>query len=90
MTHTCSSRSDAATLTAFQTDEKYISFSRDVLMGYKKDEKGNKCIIKRHLWSVDSFKFMSSSLVSLLKNVKSHPISVTSALHVGVTAEKCR
>ena len=55
------------------TDEKYISFSKDITVGEYKDKKGITHPIKRQLRFIDSFKFMASSLEQLLKNVKHHP-----------------
>jgi hypothetical protein len=55
------------------TDEKYISFSREVLMETKYDKNGKEYAVNRELRFVDSFKFMASSLRSLLKNVKEFP-----------------
>jgi hypothetical protein len=52
-----------------QTDERYISCSKEVIVG--KDDKGKP--IKRELRFIDSFKFMASSLDSLLDNIKSCP-----------------
>jgi hypothetical protein len=51
------------------TDEKYITVSTEVEVG--RDEKGKP--IMRELRFIDSFKHMSSSLDSLLSNLKSHP-----------------
>jgi hypothetical protein len=55
------------------TDEKYISFSREVFMETKYDKDGKEYAVNRELRFIDSFKFMASSLCSLLKNVKEFP-----------------
>jgi hypothetical protein len=52
-----------------QTDERYISFSKEVTVG--KDDKGKP--IKCELRFIDSLKFMASSIDSLLGNSKSYP-----------------
>ena len=52
-----------------QTDERYITISKEVEVG--KDNKGKS--IKRELRFIDSFKFMPSSLDSLLDNINSFP-----------------
>ena len=49
-------------------EEKYISFSKDIIVGeYKK--KGEKVKIKHEIRFLDSFKFMASSLESLVGNL---------------------
>ena len=53
-----------------KTEEKYISFSKDVIVDSFFDKKTNKKIlVKRQLRFIDSFKFMSSSLENLVKNL---------------------
>lgn len=56
-----------------QTDEKYITFSCKVKVGEYTDDDGKTHPIKRELRFIDSFKFMASSLDSLLKNLVDHP-----------------
>ena len=47
---------------------KYISFSKDIVVGeYKKDEKNH--LIKHEIRFIDSFKFMASSLEGLVRNL---------------------
>jgi hypothetical protein len=60
------------------TDEKYISFSREVFMETRLDKNGKEYDVNKELRFIDSYKFMASSLSSLLKNVKEFPISATS------------
>ena len=49
-------------------EEKYISFSKDIVLGeYVKD--GKKHVIKHEIRFIDSFKFMPSSLESLVGNL---------------------
>ena len=51
-------------------EEKYISFSREVIVGeYFSLEKGKKVPVKRELRFIDSFRFMASSLDTLSKNL---------------------
>jgi hypothetical protein len=42
-------------------------------MDYGKYAKRKKCVIKRELRFIDSFRFMASNCDSLLKNVTNHP-----------------
>ena len=55
------------------TDEKYISFSKDVIVGEYKDKLGIIRPIKKQLRFTDCFKFMSTSLEQLLKNINHRP-----------------
>ena len=49
-------------------EEKYISFSKDIVVGeYEKEGKNHQ--IKHELRFIDSFKFMASSLDNLVKNL---------------------
>jgi hypothetical protein len=55
------------------TDEKSISFTREVAVDQTIDKTGKKATIMRNLRFIDSYKFMPASLESLLKNLKTHP-----------------
>jgi hypothetical protein len=55
------------------TDEKYISFTREVVVDEYTDKTGKKVAIMRNLRFIDSYRFMPASLSSLLKNLKTHP-----------------
>lgn len=48
------------------TDEKYITVSKELIIGYGKDAEGKICPLKTELRFIDSLKFMTSSLDSLL------------------------
>ena len=51
-----------------KNEEKYISFSKDIIVGeYEKD--GTKHEIKHEIRFIDSFKFMASSLEGLVGNL---------------------
>jgi len=50
-------------------EEKYISFSRDVIVDTFIDKEGKGVVVKRELWFIDSFRFMASSLDALSKNL---------------------
>ena len=53
-------------------EEKYISFSKDIVVGeYEKD--GKKHLIKHEIRFLDSFKFMASSLESLVDPKNNFP-----------------
>ena len=55
-------------------EEKYISFSKDIVVGeYEKD--GKKQQIKHEIRFIDSFKFMASSLESLVGNLAKSDLS---------------
>jgi hypothetical protein len=60
------------------TDEKYISFTREVVVDHTKDETGKKKAVMRNLRFIDSYKFMPASLDSSLKNLRLFPISANS------------
>ena len=50
-------------------EEKYISFSKDIVVGeYEKE--GKKHVIKHEIRFLDSFKFMPSSLKSIMENLR--------------------
>src|SRR5688572_16558706 len=52
-------------------EERYISFSREVLVDKFVDKKNNKEVeVKRELRFIDSFRFMPSSLDALSKNLR--------------------
>ena len=50
-------------------EEKYISFSRDVVVEIFINNEGRKPIVRRELRFIDSFRFTSSSLDCLSKNL---------------------
>ena len=50
-------------------EEKYISFSKDIMVGTYVDKKGKRKLIKQQLRFIDSFKFMASSLDKLVGNL---------------------
>ena len=50
-------------------EEKYISFSRDVVVDRFINREGKESIVRRELRFIDSFRLMSSSLDSLSKNL---------------------
>ena len=50
-------------------EEKYISFSKDIVVGKYKNMKGKIVEVKNELRFIDSFKFMASSLDSLVGNL---------------------
>ena len=53
-----------------KTDEKYISFSKEIVVDTFKDKKtGEEKTVKRELRFIDSYRFMLSSLDSLVNNL---------------------
>ncbi|XP_048581405.1 uncharacterized protein LOC125561322 [Nematostella vectensis] len=50
-------------------EEKYISFTKQVVVDSFTNKKGNKIDVKRDIRFIDSFKFMSASLDSLVGNM---------------------
>jgi hypothetical protein len=50
-------------------EEKYISFSREVVVDKFINKEGKECEVKRELRFLDSFRFMPSSLDALSKNL---------------------
>ena len=50
-------------------EEKYISFSKDIIVGEYENKKGEKVKIKHEIRFLDSFKFMASSLEPLVGNL---------------------
>ena len=52
-------------------EEKYISFSKTIVVGSYMDQKKQKKVkITRQIRFIDSFKFMASSLADLVKNLE--------------------
>ena len=53
-----------------KTEEKYISFTKDIIVDEFIDKKTQKTVfVKRQLRFIDSFKFMASGLENLVKNL---------------------
>ena len=50
-------------------EEKYISFTKQILVDTFMNEKGEEKEVKRDIRFIDSFKFMAASLDSLVKNL---------------------
>ena len=50
-------------------EEKYISFSKDIVVGEYENKKEEKKKIMHEIRFIDSFKFMASSLESLVENL---------------------
>ena len=57
-------------------EEKYISFSKEIVVGSYVDKKGKTKPIKIQLRFIDSFKFMPSSLDRLVKNMEKEDLKI--------------
>ena len=67
-----------------KNDEKYISFSKNVLVGAYEDENGELKKRYRELRFIDSFKFMNSGLAKLVDNLdKETKVKVTNKFYDG-------
>ena len=56
-------------------EEKYISFSKDIVVDEFENKKGEKVEVKHEIRFIDSFKFMASSLEELVKNLTKSDLS---------------
>jgi len=63
-------------------EEKYISFSKEVIVDKFTNKEGKEVLVKRELRFLDSFRFMASSLDALSKNLKDEQCCET-AKHYG-------
>ena len=53
-------------------EEKYISFSKDIVVGEYTSKNGKIVAVKQQLRFIDSFKFVASSLDKLVENLDKH------------------
>ena len=53
-------------------EEKYISFSKDIVVGEYTNKNGKVIAVKQQLRFIDSFKFVASSLDKLVENLDKH------------------
>ena len=56
-------------------EEKYISFSKDIVVDEYINKKGKKVEVKHEIRFIDSFKFMASSLASFVENLAKSDLS---------------
>ena len=56
-------------------EENYISFSKDIVVDEYINKKGKKVEVKHEIRFIDSFKFMASSLASLVENLAKSDLS---------------
>ena len=56
-------------------EEKYISFSKDIVVDEYINKKGKKVEVKHEIRFIDSFKFMASSLAGLVENLTKSDLS---------------
>ena len=59
-----------------KTEEKYISFSKDIVVERFKNKEEKIIEVKKQLRFIDSFKFMASSLEKLVKNLNPDELSI--------------
>ena len=64
-------------------EEKYISFSKDIVVGEYTNKNGKVITIKQQLRFIDSFKFMPSSLDKLVENLDKNCCVNTSKFYKG-------
>jgi hypothetical protein len=55
-------------------EEKYISFSKEVIVDMFINNEGKECEVKRELRFIDSLRFMPSSLDALFKNRRTNSV----------------
>ena len=56
-------------------EEKCLSFSKDIVVDEYTNKKGKKVEVKHEIRFIDSFKFMASSLASLVENLAKSDLS---------------
>ena len=56
-------------------EEKYISFSKEIVVGEYINKEGKKVEVKHEIQFINSFKFMASSLASLVENLAKSDLS---------------
>ena len=64
-------------------EEKYISFSKDIVVGEYTSKNGKIVDIKQQLRFIDSFKFVASSLDKLVENLDKHCCGNTGKFYKG-------
>ena len=64
-------------------EEKYISFSREVIVDKFINKEGKEIMVRRELRFIDSFRFMASSLDALSKNLKKDQCKNLGAFYSG-------
>lgn len=71
-----------------KTEEKYISFSKELVVEEYTDENGNLKSVKRELRFIDSLKFTLSSLDKLIKNLGEDDFKNLSTMTKKYTSEQ--
>ena len=64
-------------------EEKYISFTKNIVVGSYTDKKGKDKPIKHKIRFIDSFKFMSDSLESLVNNLPGDGFNILERFYKG-------
>ena len=64
-------------------EEKYISFTKNTVVGSYTDKKGKDKLIKHKIRFIDSFKFMSDSLESLVNNLPDDGFNILGKCYKG-------
>ena len=69
------------------TDEKYISFTKEIVVDTFRNGEGKKIEVKRYIRFIDSFRFMSSGLASLVNNIPRESLENLGRYHEGEELE---
>ncbi len=69
-------------------EEKYISFSREVIVDEFVNKESKQVQVKRELRFIDSFRFMASSLDALSKNLSKEQCKNIGSKYSGFAFEK--
>ena len=64
-------------------EEKYISFTKNTVVGSYTDKKGKDKLIKHKIRFIDSFKFMSDKLKNLVKNLPDDGFNILERFYKG-------
>lgn len=69
------------------SEEKYISFTKKIIVDESKNKEGEKVEVKRDIRFIDSFKFMDKNLDTLASNLSRDSFNNTKKFHQGKELE---